>query len=146
MSKHVLAVFAYVVASFVTQAISHFVINREHYAAVTYMRHDPIFAFGILSMLIQGAALTFLYSCTRTAGRSIGDALRFAWIAGSILGSYIALAEAAKYPVPSIGSWLTVEIAAGFAQFTLYGALLGLIYTRQWATSEREERLSPAQS
>jgi hypothetical protein len=148
IGRRALAVVAYVLATFLTQAVSHFVVNRGHYAAVTYLRPEPIFSLGIASMLIQGAVLGFLYSRTRTAGRSIGDALRFAWLAGSILVSYIALAEAAKYRVPAIGSWLAVEIVAGFAQFTFYGVLLGLIYARQCATSagpgEWRERDLPA--
>jgi len=42
--------------------------------------------------------------------------------------SYEALAEAAKYSVPSVTSWIAVEVAAGFVQFTLFGALLGWVY------------------
>ncbi len=47
MTKHVLAVVAYLVATFATQALSHFVLNVGHYAAVTFMRAEPIFAFGM---------------------------------------------------------------------------------------------------
>jgi len=42
--------------------------------------------------------------------------------------SYEALAEAAKYGVPSVASWIAVEVAAGFVQFTFYGVLLGLVH------------------
>jgi hypothetical protein len=38
---------------------------------------------------------------------------------GAILVSCIALAEAVKYQVPSITSWLLVERIAGIVQFTL---------------------------
>jgi hypothetical protein len=47
---------------------------------------------------------------------------------GTFLGSYIVLAEPAKYVVPSIASWMAVEAAASFLQFLLFGVLLGLIY------------------
>ena len=40
---------------------------------------------------------------------------------------YIGLAEAAKYQVPSVGSWVLVESLNAFAQFTIYGALVGYI-------------------
>src|SRR5258708_9533337 len=69
MKRHVLAVLAYVVATFITQATSHFGINAGHYAAVNYMRKDTIFPLGILTMLIQGAVLSYLYA--RTAGPKI---------------------------------------------------------------------------
>src|SRR6266705_2298292 len=62
MIKHVSTVVAYLVATFATQALSHFVLNVEHYAAVTFMRAEPIFAFGVASMVIQGTILSYLYS------------------------------------------------------------------------------------
>ena len=130
MTKHILAVLAYIVATFATQAVSHFVVFSEHYAEVTYMRHEPVFQLGILAMLVQGIAFSYLYSRTVSAGRSLFDALRFGWIVGGVLVSYIAFAEAAKYNVPDTSSWLATEIGSGFVQFTIYGVLLGLIYAR----------------
>ena len=128
MRKHLLAVLAYVVATFATQAVSHFGVNAAHYAAVTYLRVQPIFALGVLSMLIQGSIMSYLYVQLPEAGRSTGHAVLFAWLVGSMLVSYEALAEAAKYTVPSVTSWIAVEVAAGFVQFTLYGVLLGWVY------------------
>ncbi len=122
------AVLAYVVATFATQAVSHFGVNAAHYDAVTYLRAQPIFALGVLSMLIQGSIMSYLYAQLPDSGRSIGHAVLFAWLVGSILVSYEALAEAAKYSVPSVASWIAVEVAEGFVQFTLYGALLGWVH------------------
>jgi len=128
MRKHFSAVLAYVVATFATQAVSHFGVNAAHYAAVTYLRAQPIFALGVLSMLIQGSIMSYLYAQLPQSGRSIGHAVLFAWLVGSILVSYEALAEAAKYDVPSVASWIAVEVATGFVQFTLYGVLLGWVH------------------
>jgi len=128
MKKHVLAVLAYGVATFGTQALSHFAVNKAHYAAVTYLRPDPIFPLGVATMLIQGSILSYLYSRLGTQARSMRHAVRFGWLTGGFLVSYIAWGEAAKYVVPAIGSWIAVEVIAGFAQFTLYGLLLGFVY------------------
>jgi len=128
MRQHLLAILAYVVATFATQAVSHFGVNAAHYAAVTYLRAQPLFALGILSMLIQGSIMAYLYAQLPGAGRSIGHAVCFAWLVGGILVSYEALAEAGKYTVPALGSWIAVEAAAGVVQFTLYGALLGWVH------------------
>ncbi len=128
MRKHVLAVLAYVLATFATQAVSHFGVNADHYAAVTYLRAQPVFVLGILSMLIQGSIMAYLYAQLPGAGRSIGHAVFFALLVGGILVSYEALAEAGKYSVPAVGSWIAVEVGAGFVQFTLYGSLLGWVH------------------
>ncbi len=131
MKKHVLAVAAYLVATFVTQALSHFVVNVEHYAAVTFMRAEPIFALGVASMVIQGTIFSYLYSRMSAQRRSIGHSVGFSWLVGGALVSYIALAEPAKYPVPSVASWMTVELLAGLVQFSAFGVLLGFVYRRQ---------------
>jgi hypothetical protein len=128
MTKYILAVAAYIVATFATQAVSHFVINVDHYAMLPYLRTEPIFALGFLSMLIQGTALAFLFAHSEWAGRSMLNALLFAWLGGSLIVSYIAFAEAAKYSIFSIPAWIKVEISAGLVQFTLYGLALGLIH------------------
>ena len=130
MLRHLLSVLAFVLATFLTQAASHFGVNAEHYRAVAHLRAQPIFPLGILAMLIQGSVLSYLYDRTRFARQSVQGAIQFAWLAGGFLVSYIALAEAAKYRVPQIGSWIAVEAIAGFAQFTIYGILLGLIHRK----------------
>ena len=130
MIKHALAVLAYIVATFAVQATSHFAVATDHYAAVSYMRQEPNFPLGLLAMLVQGIAFSYLFSKTADAGRSVFAGVKFAWLGGSVLVSYIALAEAAKYTVPAVSSWLVTEIASGFVQFTIYGVLLGLVYAR----------------
>src|SRR3989441_10694707 len=125
MRKHVLAVLVYVVATFATQAVSHFGVNAAHYAAVTYLRPQPVFALGILSMLIQGSIMAYLYAHVPGAGRSIGHAVFFAWLVGGILVSYEALAEAGKYNVPGVGSWIAVELGAGVVKVTPFGGVPG---------------------
>lgn len=142
MTKHVLAVVAYIVATFATQAISHFVINVEHYATLPHLRMEPIFALGFLSMLIQGAALAFLFSRSEWAGRSLFNTVLFAWLGGSLIVSYIAFAEAAKYAIFSISAWIKVEVSSGLIQFTLYGLALGLIH-RGWRAPQGRRPITP---
>lgn len=128
MKRHALTVLAYIVATFVTQAISHFAVNADHYATIQHIRKEPIFQFGILAMIIQGILLSVLYAKVTNTHRSIKSAVGFSWMMGGFLISYMAFAEAAKYTVPSVTSWIVIEIAAGFIQFTVFGILLGFVY------------------
>ena len=123
MRRHILSVLGFMVASFFTQATSHFVIFTRHYAAVPIMRADTIFPLGITVMIIQGAILSYAFVNSRFVGSSLMDAMLFAWLFGAFLVSYIALGEAAKYNVPSIPSWIAVEIGVGFVQFTPCGTV-----------------------
>jgi len=128
MARHVLAVLAYVVATFAVQATSHFVINVEHYASILFVRSEPIFVMGLASMLVQGAVFAYLFSVLPKSGRVLADAVKFALVVGLIVVSYESLAEPAKYQAPSVLRWFTIEAVAGFAQYLVYGLLLGLVY------------------
>ena len=128
MKRHILAVIGYIVASFATQATSHFLLFREHYAAVPYMKSEPVFALGITSMIIQGIVISVVFANSRFSGKTLFDALKLTWLFGVFLVSYIGLAEAAKYAVPSIPSWIGVEFLAGAIQFTLAGVFLWLAH------------------
>ena len=128
MKRHALAVLGYLVATFATQALSHFLIFASHYAQVGYMK-EPIFPLGLSSMLVQGTILSFVYTQSRFIDQGIKGAVQCAWLFGAFLVSYIALAEAAKYSVPSVGSWIAVEAGVGSVQFSLAGLLLGWAHT-----------------
>ncbi len=125
-----LTVLAYVAATLVVQAVSHFAVNAEHYASVAFMRPDAIVALGLLASLVQGVVLAYLAPRIRLPGPPRVQAMLFAWATGLILVSYLALVEPAKYAVPSIEEWLAVEAGAGFVQFSLFG--LALIAIRAW--------------
>ncbi|WP_434111342.1 hypothetical protein [Methylocaldum sp. GT1TLB] len=126
--KIILGALAYIAVTFAVQAASHFGINTEHYAAIPHLRPEPIFALGIVSMVIQGTVLAWLYPHYYRRGRPVVEGCKFGIMTGSILVSYIALAEPAKYVVPSVPSWMAVEAVAGLVQFTLAGIAIGLIY------------------
>ena len=131
IKKSTLGVFAYISASFLVQAISHFVVNADHFAGIGFMRQEPIMALGIGTMVIQGIVLTYLYTLLSKNGSSVRHGFIFGLLFGIFLVSYIALVEPSKYMVPSISSWVAVEGSAGLVQFGLFGILLGLIFSKK---------------
>ncbi len=46
---------------------------------------------------------------------------------GIFLGTYLALADAGKYMIPSVSNWIMIEGTLSAIQFTLVGGALGLI-------------------
>lgn len=130
MRIHFLAILAYVAATFAVQATSHFLVAADHYASISFLRKEPIFALGFLSMLVQGSVFSYLFSRIPKSERIYRDAMRFALLVGTVIVSYIAFAEPAKYVAPNVARWMLQELAAGLVQFAVYGALLGLIYSK----------------
>ncbi|HEV8362635.1 MAG TPA: hypothetical protein VGQ52_03895, partial [Gemmatimonadaceae bacterium] len=55
------------------------------------------------------------------------------WALGGFLASYIVLGEAGKYAVPSLSSWIVVELSVAAVQYTLFGLLLGQLHRRSLA-------------
>lgn len=125
MKRILLGTVAYVLATFATQGVSHFTINRAHCAAVTFMRPEPVFALGVLSMIIQGVILTYLYPIYARGASNWKKGLGYGILLGAFFVSYLALAEPAKFQVPAILPWTAVESVTGLAQFGLFGLILG---------------------
>lgn len=130
MKTILLGTVVYMFATFITQGVSHFTINRTHYAAVTFMRAEPIFALGMLSMVIQGAILTYLYPRYARGSSTWSKGLGYGLLLGAFFVSYLALAEPAKFQVPAILPWTFVESVTGLVQFGLFGLILGMMHQK----------------
>ena len=122
-----LTILAYVLTTFAVQGASHFAINADHYAAVSFMRSEPVIPMGIAAMLIQGLLFGVLFNAFKRSPVRVWDGLVFSWALGAFLTSYVVLGEAGKYAVPSIASWIGVETSVAIVQFTVFGMLLGVI-------------------
>ena len=130
MTKHILSVVAFLIVSFAAQGLSHFVINAEHFAAVTFMRAEPIIPLGLFVMVLQGAMLSLALQAWRGGSAKVADGLSVACLFGAFLVSYIAIVEPSKYVVPSILDWFLVEASVGAVQFAVFGVVLGAIHHR----------------
>ncbi len=130
IKKLFMGICAYVVATFGAQALSHFVINADHYKQFSFIREQPIFIFGFLSMFIQGAIFTHLFQIYTGGKTTLKDGWLYGMLIAPLIGSYIILAEPAKYKILDIPSWMVVEFAAAFVQFSLFGIFLALIFRK----------------
>lgn len=130
MIVHALAIIAFMAVTFAAQGLSHFVINQEHFAMVSFMRPEPIMPMGFLVMVIQGLILSVSLQAWKGKTVQIKDGLWIALAFGGFLVSYIAITEPAKYMVPSISNWFRIEIMVGLFQFGVFGAVLGWIHRR----------------
>ncbi|MEX2154231.1 MAG: hypothetical protein WD825_12900 [Gemmatimonadaceae bacterium] len=123
-----LTVVAYVLTTFAVQGTSHFAVNTDHFAAIPIMRAEPMVPLGIASMIIQGLIFAWLYPVYASGASSVRRGIAFSWMIGGFLASYIVLAEAGKYAIPSVPAWIAVEASAAFVQYTVFGVWLGLIH------------------
>ena len=137
MIRRMLFILGYIVATFLVQGSSHFVVFARHYATIAIFNPKPDFLLGCLSMLIQGIILSVVFENSRFDSGGWKGALVFSWLFGAFLASYIALAEAGKYVVRDISGWIIVEVSSALVQYTVIGLMLGLIYRER---SRRDTR------
>lgn len=128
--KHIISIVAFMVVTFAVQGTSHFVLNADHYAGITHLRPEPIMPLGFAAMIIQGAILSLLLERSTNNQATIKDGLFVSMMFGIFLGSYMWLAEPAKYAVPSITAWISVELPVNLIQFAVYGMIIGFIHQR----------------
>jgi hypothetical protein len=122
--------FAYVAITFALGFVWHLVVfkNLYHRLAIYTRLDDPIILLGLLSMLIQGAVLAYLYPKVVDIQGSILEGLTFSLLMGLFLASSAVIAEAAKQRVTSLRIWLIVESVYYLIQFLLAGLAMSSIY------------------
>ena len=130
MKRTVIGTLLFIIVSFASQSISHFVINAEHYASIPFMRKEPIFALGFLTMIMQGIVLSYLFGLYSKNEFTIKKGFLFGLIISALFVSYPTLVEPAKYQVTHISSWILVEGSVGLIQFCLFGILLGMSFAK----------------
>ena len=129
--KHIISgTIVFIAISFATQYISHFVVNAKHYGSIPFMREEPIFILGFLTMILQGIVLSHLFKIYCKNEFIIKKGFVYGLLFGAFFVSYTALVEPAKYEVPSISSWILVEATVGILQFSLFGVFLAILFKK----------------
>lgn len=125
--KFVLAFFAYLIIVFAIATVWHLVLFKEVYLNAN-LRTEPIFQLGILSMLIQAAIVAYIYPSIAKDDSPTKEGLKFGLLLAFLLGSYGVLAEAGKYDVGPISTFLFYEGTFFLIQYAIVGIAIGLIY------------------
>ncbi len=118
---------AYLILTFICAVGWHLVLFKDYYMSIS-MRKEPLIHLGVLSMLIQAGIMSSLYPLFYKGGEPLKEGAKFGLIMGLFMGSYGVLAEAGKFDIGPLDSWFLHEGIYFPLQFTLIGAVMGLIY------------------
>ncbi len=128
-----LGLVAYVVPTFALGFFWHLVLFAPQYQALQVYRPDVIIPFGLLSMFIQGAVLSWLFPkiMPDTAGASwLWQGLKFGLLVGLFAWSYSTIAVAAKHVMTSVPLFLELETGFTILHYAIVGPLIGLAHRR----------------
>lgn len=136
--RFILATLGYLVPTFILGFTWHFWFFPGVYEGLgIYNRAEPLIPLGMLSMVIQGLVMAYLYPFFQREGRPIRRGVVFGLLMGAFLFSVSTLANAAKILVADMGTWLLIQAAFHLVQFVVAGALIGLAYGRPAAHAEQ---------
>lgn len=131
MKKYGLAVLAYVVCTFLIAAPWHLVFFKPVYDDLAiFTRKEPLIPLGLVSMLMQGLVLSYLYPLYAQSRHSVRTGAMFGLLMGVLLASSAVFAEAGKQNVTSLPTWLVLESVYFLLQFAAVGAVMGAIYSK----------------
>jgi len=131
MKKFILSFFAYLILVFIIAVTWHVALFNEQYLNFG-MRKEPLFQFGILSMIIQGLIAAYIYPKIANENSPVAEGLKFGLLIALFMGSYGVLAEAGKYDVGSVSSYILYEGSFFIIQYTIVGIVLGLIHGKKF--------------
>jgi len=123
---------AYVLPTFPIAFVWHLVLFEQKYHALRIYRDEPVIAFGLASMVIQGAVFSWLFPrvFTRPSGSVLREGLLYGLGAGLLSWSFTTLAVAAKNLMTSVPDYLLLETAFTVLQFVVVGPLIALAWRR----------------
>ncbi|MCB1037757.1 MAG: hypothetical protein KDD47_28245 [Acidobacteria bacterium] len=123
---------AYLLVTFPLGFLWHLVLFHEQYRrlAVYTRLEQPIFALGILAMLLQGAVLAAIFPRFFEGRRPLAEGLRFGLLMGVFFGSGTVIAEVAKQNVTSLPLWFLLSGSFVLLHFSVVGGVFGWIFGR----------------
>lgn len=130
-----LGTLAYTLVTFTLAITWHLVLFKPQYEAFGYFEGEPDLLLGLITIMIQGAVLSFLYPYIGFTGGWLSRGLRYALVLGLFFWTSHVLAFIAKQTVAQAPYFILMESFYLLLQFGLYGLLIGLIdrQTRQSA-------------
>lgn len=131
MKKHILSILAFVVPTFPLGYIWHLVLFADYYKALEIYRADILIPFGVASMLIQGAAWSYIYSRLFAGEPVIKGAIKFATLATPLAWSYLVLVIGAKHRMTSVFDFVVIETAFTLLHYVIVSPLIALVYGRK---------------
>lgn len=126
-----LGTLAYTLVTFPLAVIWHVVLFEEKYHSFGYFEGEPNFALGLLTIIIQGFVLSFLYPYVKFSGQGIIKGLKYSLLIGIFFWSSHVLAFVAKQVVDSSISFVVMESFYLLLQFGIFGIFIGKIYATE---------------
>lgn len=132
--KFFLSVAAYFVITMAVAYPWHMLLFHEKYIAMgAFTRGEPIMAFGILAIILQGIVFAYFYPLFYRhvgGGAPVFRGIQFGLFLGLTIWTVMVFATAAKFAIEPVIDFVILGTVFQFIQFSLTGGAIGLIMGR----------------
>lgn len=128
--KILLGALAYFVSSFIVQGLLGFAVAGDYFSSIPAFRDPPLVPLAMGQTVIAGIAFAILYPFTNFKGSALLRGLQFGLLIGLIMVPFIALDLPARFAIPSVAKWISIQGGLGMLHYAIAGILVGLIYGR----------------
>ncbi|MDA0350400.1 MAG: hypothetical protein O3C43_23585 [Verrucomicrobia bacterium] len=132
--KFFLSVAAYFVITMAVAYPWHMLLFHEKYVAMgAFTRGEPIMAFGILAIILQGIVFAYFYPLFYRhvgGGAPVFRGIQFGLFLGLTIWTVMVFATAAKFAIEPVIDFVILGTVFQFIQFSLTGGAIGLIMGR----------------
>src|SRR5262245_17889235 len=123
---------AYLLPSFPIAFVWHLVLFEQKYHALKIYRDEPVIAFGLASMIIQGGIFSWMYPrvFVRACGTFLKVGVLYGLDAGPSSWYFTSLSVASTDVMVSVPDYVLLETAFTVLQFAVVGPLIALAWRR----------------
>ncbi len=125
--------FAYTLVTFPLAVVWHILLFEERYKVFGYFQGEPSFLLGFVTILIQGAVLSFLYQFINFSGNGVIRGLKYSLLIGVFFWTSHVLAFVARQIIQNPIGFVAMESFYLLLQFGIYGILIGIIFSK-WSS------------
>ena len=133
MAKILLGVTVYVVFTFILAFSWNMLLFRELYLSLASfsLRGAPIMQLGLISVLVEGVALSLLFSkYYKGVKKPLTEGMILGLLVGAFSIGYASLVVPAKFIIDPIWQYSVLELGFGIIHFGFAGIILGYIFNR----------------
>ncbi|NIY84502.1 DUF1761 domain-containing protein [Vibrio hepatarius] len=139
MKKLLLATLSYFVLTMALAYPWHLIWFHDIYKEIgAVQREEPIMILGISSIIIQGLVIAYLYPFYYKSGNPVFHGIKFSLLIGLMVYTVVVFANAAKFLIEPVSTFLLYGTAFSLLQFSVTGTALGLIYGRKNSLMKKE--------
>lgn len=143
MKHSLLGTFAYALVTFPLAVVWHVALFEDIYQRFGYFNGEPNFFLGLVTIVAQGAILSFLYPHVSFAGQGIVKGVKYGLVGGILVWTTHVLAFVAKQNVADAWSFVAMESVYLLLQFSIFGLLIGLIFRGADSSGSQHLRMVP---